>query len=350
MELSVCIIMKNEEFLIENCLKTLSKYPFELVITDTGSTDNSVAIARKYTNNIYRYYWDQNFSNARNYCISKATHPYILVIDCDEQIDSIELELLSELLQSEIPSKIGLLTRNNLVNYGGVESIMSEKVARLFHKDYTHYKGSIHEQALPIDALAPVYFDVPITITHLGYNSTTLKFSKAKRNLEMLKLALIDNKEDPYLLFQIGQSYQAMNEYDRAVTYYDQALFHDLDPNAEYVQTMIESYGYCLIETKNYSKALQLENLMDFMSHRSDFLFLMGLIYMNVANFQKAIDTFTAATKAPRTITLGTNSYMAYYNIGVIYECLKDIQNAKSYYLLCGNFELAMNRLKLLNN
>ena len=72
--ISVCLISKNEENYIEECLRRLSAYDWEIIVVDTGSTDHTIDIARKYTPNVFHFNWVNDFSAARNYSISKASH------------------------------------------------------------------------------------------------------------------------------------------------------------------------------------------------------------------------------------------------------------------------------------
>ena len=71
---SVCIIAKNEEKYIDECLKRLEPYGFEIVVTDTGSTDQTVEIAKKYTDKVFAFEWINDFSAARNFCVSHASN------------------------------------------------------------------------------------------------------------------------------------------------------------------------------------------------------------------------------------------------------------------------------------
>ena len=79
--ISVCIIAKNEEKHIDECLRRLSPYGFEIVVTDTGSTDRTVEIARKYTDKVYSFEWINDFSAARNFCTAHASNNWILVLE-----------------------------------------------------------------------------------------------------------------------------------------------------------------------------------------------------------------------------------------------------------------------------
>ena len=112
---------------------------------------------------------------------------------------------------------------------------------------------------------------------------------------------------------------------------------------------MVESYGYCLLELKQIEQALLLQNIYDEFSKRADFVFLMGHIYMNAGMFQSAIDEFKKATTIQSYATLGTNSYLAWYNAGVIYEVLGNTAEALKCYKECGTYEKAQERIRLLS-
>ena len=81
---TVCIIAKNEEKYIEQCLRYLLPYEMEIVVVDTGSTDRTKEIAMKYTDKVYDFTWINDFSAARNFAASKASNNWILSVDCDE--------------------------------------------------------------------------------------------------------------------------------------------------------------------------------------------------------------------------------------------------------------------------
>lgn len=358
--ISVCMIAKNEEQYIGECLKRLAAYDWEIVLVDTGSTDRTVEIARQYTPNIYHFDWCGNFSAARNYSISKANHDTILVVDCDEYLEADEttIHLLTDLPGTfSHPDRIGMITRRNpsvslqTPSAAAVSDseLVSEQIARVFHKTYIHYTGSIHEQLVPkTPGRTPDFIHLPFVFYHYGYSSPDLKRKKAERNIRMLQKELEQCGADPYLYFQLGQSYFGLSQYTQALPYFEQALAMDVNEQEDYVQTMIESYGYTLLALKQYQKALGLEGVASVFSRQADFVFLMGLIYMNNGLFDEAVQAFLKATTIPAYSVDGTNSYKAFYNAGVIYECTGDRKTAKEYYLKCGDYEPARQRLAFL--
>ncbi len=227
-------------------------------------------------------------------------------------------------------------------------SILTERVARLFSRHEYHYRGIIHEQVARIDGSEPGYFPIPLSCYHEGYVNQDIAAQKARRNLDLLLLDLDKNGPDPYTYYQIGKSYTALKDTENACHYYSLGLGFDVNPQLEYVQSMVESYGYCLLDLKRYKEALMFENIYDDFATRADFPFLMGLIYMNNAMFDRAIAEFKKAVTHPTYSVEGVNSYSAYYNIGVIYECTSHPEEAKAYYQMCGAYEPAIRRLEVL--
>ena len=155
--------------------------------------------------------------------------------------------------------------------------------------------------------------------------------------------------ENPYTLFQLGKSCYTLKEYDQAVDYFSRGLEYDLDPNLEYVVDMVETYGYALINNGQADVALGLEGVYDAFGHRPGFVFLMGTIYMNVGMLNEAIEQFLHATTLPADEVEGANSYLAYYNVGVIYECSGYLDDARKYYSMCKDYPKAKERLEHIN-
>lgn len=354
--ISVCIIAKNEEKYIGECLQRLSCFDWEIILVDTGSTDRTLEIAQRFTPNIFHYSWTNDFSAARNYSVSKASYDYILAVDCDEylEINGAAHELIPHLTEIVSPTGIGMLNRlspsfaleSSSLSVFDAEYTVHEQIARFFNRKHTHFTGSIHEQLVSLKGLPLQFIPVPLTFYHTGYCTMDIKKEKAVRNISMLKADLNANGSHPYTYFQLGQSYFGLSDYENALIFFEKGLSMDCNIKEEYVQTMVESYGYCLLYLKKFQKALELENVYKEFSNEADFLFLMGLIYMNNGLFDKAVDEFLKAASTSSFSVEGVNSYKAFYNIGVIYECLGDNLSAIKYYSKCGDYKPALARLQ----
>lgn len=346
---SVCIIAKNEEQNIEKCLTLLKKYPFEIIVVDTGSTDRTKEIALQYADKVADFEWINDFSAARNFSLTLASHDWILIIDCDEFIEQLDLDDLYTMERH--PQTIGSIVRRNIC-VGG--SIGFDDAQRFFNKRFFHYTGRIHEQVEPLayKNFTPTEYRLAITVEHTGYGGTADDMdAKANRNIFLLEKQLQDDPSDAYTLFQLGQSYYVMKDYETAYLYFDQALSFDIDPAAPYLILLVVSYGYTLLYSDRLEQALNYATIYDSFSYSADFVFLMGSIYMKANLPIKALGEFIKATTVKEFYTQGINSYLAFNKMGIIYENLKDINMAiMCYEKAAPHLEAARERLAVLKN
>lgn len=386
MNLSICIITKNEQENIERCLKSLMPYEMEIIVVDTGSTDNTKDIVQRYTDKVFDFEWCDDFAAAKNFAISKTSNDYIIMLDSDEYIDKFEESELIRTIGNN-SDKVGRIQIKNVFKKTNPCKESREWVSRIFNKKSYHYEGRIHEQIVRYDGKEYDTFQAPVTIIHTGYDLTEKeKSAKAKRNISLLEkeldrliklfcknnglniceidgielvnhifendsaLSLILQKDEylPYILYQLGKGYYMAMDYPKACDCFSCALSFDLNPKLEYVTDAVETYGYALVNADRADEALMFENIYNEFGNTADFQFLMGIIYMNNERFDDAVSEFLKATKHKECRNVGSNSYLAYYNIGVIYECLGDADKAISYYRRCGNYKQAKDRLAVL--
>lgn len=269
----------------------------------------------------------------------------MLVIDCDEYLENVNLAELEDALEANSRC-VGMIVRNNPYIIQGVRSIMSERIGRLFNRKYCHYEGCIHEQVCTLDGREPQSFQIPLTFYHEGYVTESEKRMRATRNLEMLLHDLNLKGPSPYIYFQLGQNYISLNDMEKAAHYYKQGLELDADPESAFVQSMAETYGYCLLDLAKYDLAMALRDKYELFSHRADFVYLMGMIYMKKGSYAKAIEEFRKATTLSTCSRKGVNSYRANYNIASIYETMGNLEEARLYYKKCGNYDPAVRKLR----
>lgn len=173
------MIVKNEENVLARCLDSIKEVSDEIIIVDTGSTDNTINIAKQYTDNVYRYQWNDDFATARNYSLSKASKEYIYTADADEVLDADNIEKFKKLKQTLL-SEIDIvqmyytnqLEHNTTYNYDKELRPKLYKRLREFR-----FEGQIHEKAV----LDPVIYDSDIEICHKPH------LSHAQRDLRIFR-------------------------------------------------------------------------------------------------------------------------------------------------------------------
>ena len=143
--LSVCIIAKNEEQFIAQCLQSIQGLAAQVVLVDTGSTDRTVEIARELGAEIHAFAWRDDFAAARNAALQQATGDWILMLDADEELPAAQHARLAQ----DMGQTNALAFRLPLVN-AGRENEGRSMVPRLYRNlPGAFYRGRIHEQLFP---------------------------------------------------------------------------------------------------------------------------------------------------------------------------------------------------------
>jgi glycosyltransferase involved in cell wall biosynthesis len=342
------MIVINEEENIRKCLTKVSQFVDEIILVDTGSTDNTKAVASEFTSKVYDFKWCNDFAAARNFSISKAQNDWILILDADEWVSQFSCECISKFINDKNNEKtVGRIERINILE--DENKRCKERVNRLFNRKNFRYDGTIHEQIVSIHGTAYNTAAVEIYTYHTGYtNESITKTNKLNRNKDMLTKAIEDKPDDPYLFYQLGKTNYMMKDYNTASICFEKALSYQLDFRLEYVEDLIETYFYALINSSRYSDAMNIERYLDLYRNSPDFHFILGLVYMNNAKFTLAVESFLECTRLSNGKMDGITTFLPFYNIGVIYEVLGYSKQAIEYYSMCSEYNPAMERLRKL--
>lgn len=352
--ISICIIMKNEEKNIGNCLQALTAHGFgpngtygEIVLVDTGSTDRSIEIAGKYLPKIHHFEWISDFSAAKNYAAGCAQNDWIISIDADESMQSFDADAVQEFMllhKDHIGSLHFIITseENHMTTKGNY------RLGRMYHRKHYHFTGPVHEQLTPIDRSHPyASCPLPVSVFHNGYAEDPQTLSqKAARNNEILFRELEKAPDNPYLYFQIGQSYMLCRDMEAAYEWFGKGLAYDIDPKLEYAQMMVIGYGECMLATGREQEALSLLSVYDDFCDTPEFIFLIGQIYMNNNMYLKAYTEFLKCLSMKPNRTEGVTTFFAYHNIAVINEALGNRDMAIEFYKKAGDYPRSKERLK----
>lgn len=167
MTFSLCMIVKNEEALLNRCLGSIHMLMDEIIIVDTGSTDSTKEIAAQYTDKIYDFPWENDFSAARNFAFSKANMDYIYTADADEFIDYLNRKLFFELKEILIPEvEIVQMYYATPQIYNTSSNFVREYRPKLYKRLRTFtWIDAVHETV----RLDPIVFDSDIEIRHLPH-------------------------------------------------------------------------------------------------------------------------------------------------------------------------------------
>ena len=225
LKISLCYIVKNEEYNLARSIDSLKNQVDEIVVVDTGSTDNTMTVAKNYGAKVFQSPWNNDFSTPRNMALDNATGDWIIFLDADEYFSESTAKNVRMIIeQGDKQGKEGLLV--NLVNIDVDQNnkvLDTTYILRMYKniKDW-RYVGRIHEElkksnGKPIDKISMISTK-NLELYHTGY-STKINADKARRNLDMLlaELKLTDHPEAIY--GYIAQCYNGLGDYENAEKY-----------------------------------------------------------------------------------------------------------------------------------
>jgi glycosyltransferase involved in cell wall biosynthesis/tRNA A37 methylthiotransferase MiaB len=245
--LSLCMIVKNEETNIANCLMSLKPVVDEIIVIDTGSTDKTKDIARVLGAKVYDYEWTEDFSEARNFSLSKATGDWILIMDADEVIASQDYAAFKKMISKLNNTKAYIMTTRNYTTaagnrgwqendgqYAAVEAglgwIPSPKVRLFPNRRDIFFSNPVHELVEPsLKSLGLKIVLCPIPIHHYGKMDRANVVEKGKKYYELGIKKLENHKNNHRALTELGIQASELGEHEEAIRIWKRVL--ELKPN-----------------------------------------------------------------------------------------------------------------------
>jgi glycosyltransferase involved in cell wall biosynthesis len=293
---SLCLIVKNEEDFILSCLNSVKHLVDEIIVVDTGSSDETVRLAREAGAKIFTFTWTGDFSQARNFALEQAACDWILFLDADEELDNIDVQDFQRLLA--VPQVEGyFLTIKSYLGAG--EEIAWDQVVRLFrNKPAYRFEGAIHEQVASSIIRSKGYeglAEAPLIIKHFGYLDTQLsEKDKYSRNTLIIKRELENNPQDPFLLYCLALEFYLANDVLEGLACLEKALAY-LKGNEGYFEDVLfnTALGYLKLG-KTETLIRFVEKSLQILPNQPNLILLQGLAYLSQAKYQEAIDNFNS--------------------------------------------------------
>lgn len=207
LRVSLCMIVRDEEDNLAACLESAADLVEEIVIVDTGSTDSTRDIARRFGAKVFDFSWVDSFAAARNECLLHATGDWIFWLDADERIDSLNRAKLQRLF-----AELGKQNKAfgiTCLHLRAPESLVASesKQIRVCRNDpKIRWQNRIHEDILPaLRALRAGVVWTDIVLHHTGYQDPAARALKNERDLRLLLMDYADGVDAPVRLLYIGK-------------------------------------------------------------------------------------------------------------------------------------------------
>ena len=229
--LSLCMIVKNEAGNLERCLKSVQTVVDEMIVVDTGSTDQTVEIAQAYGAKVLQHPWQADFALARNVGLEQATGDWILHLDADEALEPGSRQRIKSVLAACKAEGLKVCVRN-FNPASALAAYFDSPQERLFcNRAYHRYEQPIHELILPsIWRHGGKVAESDLVIWHYGYMQPTVQgeMDRVQRNQRILEQAAAQTPHDAGHCARLGFSYYQLGNPLLAYTYLRHALL-DLD-------------------------------------------------------------------------------------------------------------------------
>ena len=297
------MIVKNEEKVLDRCLKSIKDLFDEIVIVDTGSNDNTIKIAQKYTNKIFYFCWCDNFSKARNYAIKNATSEYIFWLDADDimpyetyrYIKSIKDKLTSDVYML----KYNIAFKDNKPTF----SFYRERIIKNCDKCY--FSGCVHECITPFGKVEKLN----CSIDHKKEN-----FKISNRNLKIYQKTIKQRPLNARELYYYARELFDHKKYKMSITY----LKKFINTNQGWIENIIDAYylmSKCYLFLGNLSKQFEcLTKTFLYDKPRANVCCAIGDYFLYKKNYQTAKYWYTLATQCEDVTKKGGFCEPLFYN------------------------------------
>ncbi len=204
---TAALIVLDEEAHIGPCLATLNSLADEIVVVDTGSVDRTPEIAARMGARVLNVPWCDDFAYARNAGLAEASGEWVLYVDADERVD------LHGDLRDILADREAVAAR---VKFRASSRVTPYWEYRLFrNRQDIRFRGAIHETVLPdiraiVDRGDGKIVDAPLSFRHLGYEGDLT--AKHRRNLPLLRRAVVDDPMRVYLWHALGEAALGLND------------------------------------------------------------------------------------------------------------------------------------------
>jgi len=338
--ISLCMIVKNEEKNLERCLKSAKDYVDEIIVIDTGSTDNTPQIAKKYGARVFFHEWSKDFAKTRNKSLEYARGKWILVLDADEEIPPETGSSLRKLARARNIEAYTFIIVSPSSSTAGAKQHKNINIRMFKNSPDYKFEGALHEQIKPSILKAygeNVIAHTNLIIYHYGYCQDLVnKKAKTLRNIEILKKMLASNPNDNFSRYNLGVSYYVLGNFEQAIEQFSQAK-QRLNTSSGYAPAFFRNYTITLMDYGEYDGALHIveEGIAHFPDY-PDLYFLKGNIMMELGMLNEAQKCFEQCLVFKKInpkypTTEGVQHYLSHENLSHIFEQMSNLERAVEY-------------------
>ncbi|GGG85565.1 tetratricopeptide repeat-containing glycosyltransferase family 2 protein [Paenibacillus radicis (ex Gao et al. 2016)] len=327
MLLGVHVIVRDEADVLGRCLSSVQGIADEIIVADTGSTDQSAAIAAGFGAKVIEVPWQDDFAAVRNRLLDEASTQWILVLDADEWLSGGEALLLrQELEEAALSISAFKLAMEHVIDDTDHQNVVRSEAVRLFrNRQSFKYTGEIHEQLTnETKEVDGPLLTASFILLHDGYKPSVLqRKKKTERNLRIITRQLSQRPDDPFCLYNYAVALCQSGQLAEALDAFRQSLA-STSVKAPYRPTLIRDYAKTLLATGKADEAGQLlrSETLGYRDYAElHLLYGESLVALHLlSDAEAAFKAAIAAGETGRYVSLaGSSGYRAHTALGEIY-------------------------------
>ncbi|MBF0508147.1 MAG: tetratricopeptide repeat protein [Deltaproteobacteria bacterium] len=342
--ISLCMIVKNEEIMLPQCLASAKDVVDEIIVVDTGSTDRTPEIAASFGAKVYHHPWENDFSKMRNYSLSYATSDWILILDADERLEPDDHNKLRALTKLIGAAGVYFILFNQLrdkISFSKMNTI------RLFRNHQgIHYEGIVHNQLI---FTGPVpYSDV--RMYHYGYALDNDKMDKkCARTTALLEKQLEADPNNPFIYYNLCKIKFMDNKSEESIEAARRAIsLLKAQPGFDFAQSfftdMYHTLAVALTKLNRLDEAqAALEDIIFLCPHYLDAFFDLGRLHAQAGREKEALEAYNKyfdllerylnkQIYLPMSVYTMENRPHALNDLGAMYHNLGELIKAREYF------------------
>ncbi|KPL57695.1 glycosyltransferase [Rossellomorea vietnamensis] len=337
--ISLCMIVKNEEDFLDNCLSSVKEIVSEMIVVDTGSEDRTIEIAERHEAKVIQAEWKNNFAEARNIGIEHATGEWILFLDADEELHKDSIEELKK--WTDYPDAEGYFLRvYNHFGQNGQEASVNPTIRMFRNRIGYRFSGAIHEQiadSMQLQNPQARFVMTTVRIDHYGYQSAVRdKKNKSSRNITLLEQELKNTPDHAFHLYNIGVEYLQIGAVQKALESFQKSR-QLVSPQINYAHLLYKCEARCFGALNLIDEAIRCCNEgLELFPDYTDLHHYKGSYYIVKGDCPSAIEHLQKAAEIGETpkyhTEAGMGTFSTHYLLGLAFESTQEDDKAVDHY------------------
>lgn len=345
-QITLCMIVRDEERVLDSCLASASPFFSQIIVVDTGSTDSTKEIASRRGVDLKEIVWPDSFAEARNESLRGAKGRWIFWMDADDTLPPMSGMALLKAATKADSSISGFVVPVRFTDEGPQSGVQVDHVKLFRNLPGLEFEGRIHEQILPsLRRLSPSgsIARLDAHVLHSGYDTSPEGQAKKRvRDEKLLKLDLDERPGHPFVLFNLGMTAHYSDDHEEAIEWLDKCLEASREGES-HVRKAYALKGISLRRLGRVDDAIEaFEQGLELVGDDPELHFQLGHLYAERGQNELAKERYLAcletdASGAFTSFDRGIQGFKTMHNLAAVHVGLRDYEGARKWFLTALN-------------